>query len=140
MEISPNHQRVIVVGLYMLEKSIERIEEALITGDRGKITYRVNDRLDDEIRNSILQDIEEMRKIIRELKDELNLRTQEESMARKVRGEAAHIWEALSDMRSSGLDRYGKTPKELADFWDPRVEELIEISLRIEAKSNKSQR
>lgn len=140
IEISPNHQRVIIVGLYMLEKSIEQIEGALITGYRERITYEIIDYLDDNIRNSILQDIEKMRKIIRELKDGLNLQTQEESVLRKVRGEAAHIWEALSDMRSSGLDRYGKTPKELADFWDPRVEELIEISLRIEAKSNKSQR
>jgi hypothetical protein len=119
----------------MLEKSLERIEEALITEDRGRITYKVNEHLDGEVRNSILQDIEKMRRIIRDLKDELNLQAQEESMVRKVRGEAAHIWESLSDMRSSGLDRYGKTPKELADFWDPKIEELIEMSLRIEAKS-----
>jgi hypothetical protein len=138
MEISPNHQRVIGVGLYLLEKSLERIEDALITVDKERITYKVNDHLDDEVRNSVLQDIEQMRKIIRDLKDELNLQTQEESVVRRVRGEAAHIWEALSDMRSSGLDRYGKTPKELADFWDPKVEELIEMSLRIEAKSKGS--
>jgi hypothetical protein len=79
----------------------------------------------------VLQDVEKIRKIIRDLKDELNLRSEEESIARKIRGEAAHMWEMLSDMNSSGLDRYGKTPKELADFWDPKVEELIEISLRI---------
>ena len=138
MEISPNHQRVIGVGLYMLEKSLERIEDALITVDKERITYKVNDYPDDEARNSILQDIEQMRNIIKDLKDELNLQTQEESVVRKVRGEAAHIWEALSDMRSSGLDRYGKTPKGLADFWDPKVEELIEMSLRIEAKSKGS--
>jgi hypothetical protein len=51
------------------------------------------------------------------------------------------MWEMLCDMSSSGLDRYGKTPKELADFWDPKVGELIEISLRIrylmELESNK---
>lgn len=140
IEISPNHQRVIIVGLYMLEKSIEQIEGALITGYRERITYEIIDYLDDNIRNSILQDIEKMRKIIRELKDGLNLQTQEESVLRKVRGEAAHIWEALSDMTSGGLDRYGKTPKELADFWDSKIEELIEISLKIEAKSSKSQR
>ncbi|MER3446374.1 MAG: hypothetical protein C4291_05780 [Candidatus Dadabacteria bacterium] len=116
IEISPNHQRVIIVGLYMLEKSLERIEEALITDNRERITYKLDDHLDDEVRNSILQDIEEMRRIIRELKGGLNLQTQEESVVRKVRGEAAHIGEALSDMRSSGLDRYGKAPKELADF------------------------
>ncbi|GEM_PF-1832223 len=135
MEISPNHQRVIVVGLYMLEKSLERIEEALITEDRGRITYKVNEHLDGEVRNSILQDIEKMRNIIRDLKNELNLQAQEESIARRVRGEAAHIWEALCDMGSRGLDRYGKMPKELADFWDPKIDELIEMILRIEAKS-----
>jgi hypothetical protein len=138
MEISPNHQRVIIVGLYMLEKSLERIEEVLAADDGDRITYRVNDYLDDKVRSTVLQDIEKTRSIIRHLKDELNLQTQEESMARKVRSEASHLWEMLSDMRSGGLDRYGKTPKELADFWDPQLEELIEISLRIGAKSNKS--
>jgi hypothetical protein len=141
MEISPNHQRATRVGLYMLEKSLERIEEVLTPEDGGRISYRVNDYLDDKVRSTVLQDIEKTRSIIRHLKDELNLQTQEESMARKVRSEASHLWEMLSDMRSTGLDRYGKTRKELADFWNPKVEELTEIMLRIgylmEARSNK---
>lgn len=144
MEISPNHRRVILVGLYMLEKSLERIEEVLTAEDGERITYRVNDYLDDKVRSAVLQGIEETRSIIRDLKDELKLQPQEESMARKVRSEASHLWEMLSDMRSSGLDRYGKTPKELADFWNPKVEELIEIILRIgylvEARSNNPRR
>ncbi|MBI2486163.1 MAG: hypothetical protein HYW01_04235 [Deltaproteobacteria bacterium] len=138
MEINQYHQRVITAGLYMLEKSIELIERLLIVQDREKITYRVNDQPGDKVRNSVLQDVEKMRKIIRELKDELNLKPREESIARNVRAEAAHIWEALCDMVSGELDRYGKTPKELADLWDPKVKELIEISLRIEAKVSES--
>jgi hypothetical protein len=115
----------------MLEKSLERIWETLTAGDKERITYKVNNCPDKQVQNAVLQDVEKIRKIIRDLKDELNLRSEEESIARKIRGEAAHMWEMLSDMNSSGLDRYGKTPKELADFWDPKVEELIEISLRI---------
>ena len=128
----------------MLEKSLERIEEVLTNEDRERITYRVNDYLDDKVCSAVLQSLEKTRSIIRDLKDELKLQTQEESMVRKVRSEASHLWEMLSDMRSSGLDRYGKTPKELADFWNPKVEELIEIILRIghlvEARSNKPRR
>jgi uncharacterized protein YpuA (DUF1002 family) len=139
-EINPNHGRVITVGLYLLEKSLENIEEAITARDKERITYKVNHCQDNQVQNAVLQDVEKIRKIIRDLKNELNLQLQEESVARKVRGEAAHMWEMLCDMNSSGLNRYGKTPKELADFLDPRVEALIEISLRIryliEAESN----
>ncbi len=140
MEINQNHQRVITVGLYTLEKSTELIEQLLTVQDGERITYKANNQLDDKVRNSVLRDIEEMRKIIRELKDELNLKPREESIARNVRAEAAHIWEALCDMLSGGLDRYGKTPKELADLWDPKVKELIETCLRIETKLSESRK
>jgi hypothetical protein len=140
MQISQNHQRVIVVGLFTLKKSTELIEQLLTVQDRERITYKANDQLDDKIRNSVLQDVEKMRNIIRELKEELNLKPREESVAKNVWAEAAHIWEALCDMVSGELDRYGKTPKELADFWDPKVKELMEISLRIETKLNESRK
>lgn len=143
--ISQNHKRVITVGLYVLEKSLERIEETLTSAqDRERITYEVNDRLNDEVRNAVLQNIEKMRKIIKDLKDELKLQLQEEPIANKIKAEAAHIWQMLCDMRSGGLDRYGKTAKDLSDFLDPKVEELLEIILRIqylmEAESNKLER
>ncbi len=140
MEISENHQRVMTVGLHTLEKSLELIEQLLTVQNREKITYKVTDQLNDKVRISVLQDVEKMRETVRELKDELNLKTREESIARNVQAETAHIWEALCEMVSGELDRYGKTPKELADFWDPKVKELIEISLRIETKLNESRK
>jgi hypothetical protein len=144
MEFSQNHLRVIAVGLYTLEKSLERVEETLTAGHKEKITYKLNDYADDKVRNTALQDIEQIRNIIRDLKNELKLQPKEESITSKVRGEAAHMWERLCDLGSSGLNRYGETPKDLADFLGPRVEELIEITLRIQnlmrTESNKSKR
>ncbi len=52
-------------------------------------------------------------------------------MTGNLRVEAINIWEALSEMGSGDLDRYGKTPKELSDVWDPKVKEFIETSLRM---------
>jgi len=134
MELSQNHVRVMVASLYKLEKSIERIEGILTTQDRYKITYEVNDLVEDEVRDALLQDLERMGNIIESLKEKLSLKPRKESMTRNVRVEAINIWEALSEMGCDDLDRYGNTPKELSDVWDAKVKALIEISLRIETK------
>jgi len=126
--------RVMVASLYTLEKSIERIEGILTTQDRYKITYEVNDLVEDEVRDALLQDLERMGNIIESLKEKLSLKPRKESMTRNVRVEAINIWEALSEMGCNDLDRYGNTPKELSDVWDAKVKALIEISLRIETK------
>jgi hypothetical protein len=121
MEINQNHQRVMAASLYTLEKSIERIEGILTTQPRYRITYEVNDLLDDEVRSALLQDLERMRNIIERLKEKLNLKPRKDSMTRNLWVvEVINIWEALSEMESDELDRYGKTPKELSDVWTLR--------------------
>jgi hypothetical protein len=134
MELSQNHMRVMAASLYTLEKSIERIEGILTTQHRYRITYEVNDLLDDEVRDALLQDLERMGNIIESLKEKLSLKPRKESMTRNLRVEAINIWEALSEMGCDDLDRYGNTPKELSDVWDAKVKALIKISLRIETK------
>ena len=131
MEINENHQRVILSGLYMLEKSLERIKEGLATPDSERITYGLNDHLDGEARTIIIQHVEAISQIMRNIMHAFDVQSREESLAKKILAEASHIWEMLCDMRTSRLEKYGKTPKGFSDIWNPMLEDLIELTLRI---------
>ena len=123
--IPENHRRSISAGRELLDKILCRFEYWAKGGCLCGVIYREQNNLSDEQRRIILQEIENTRKIIIELRDTLELNVRISSVEAVIRVQSSFLWESLVELESKYLKRYGEFPKEFSAFLDPKINRLI---------------
>lgn len=79
----------------------------------------------------LIQEVAQMRAVIAELRDALDLEREHRSAAAAVHALACSLWPHLVELKGKHLNRYGDTPQEAVERLSPSVDRLIERIKRI---------
>jgi hypothetical protein len=120
--VSPTHARVLVADFKAIEDYCREIEKWL--GDPAGIFSKVEGEIPAESRRIMLKKFAEVYAQLQDIQHDLKLDKVVVDRLRLVDAYLSDAWVALSETNSRHLKAYGAVPKELADYLDPRLEEL----------------
>ena len=131
LRISDNHRRSISITLGLLDETLCRFQSWAEGGCSEGVLYRQQNDLTRNQRETILREVAAVRRLLDELKDALALEPRTEQVAGAVWSQSLGHLEALVELGSKYLQRYGQMPVGFAEYFDPRIEAIIEHILRI---------
>ena len=138
--ISDNHRRSISITLGLLDETLCRFQ-SWAEGTHGQgVLYRQQDDLTHSQREKVLREIAAVRRLLGELKDSLALEPTTQDLAGAIWSESLGHLEALVELGSKYLRRYGETPAGFAEYFDPRIEAIIGHMVRIARAAGHSDR
>jgi len=117
--------RAIAVRLSLLDEAICRVEQ-FVHGREVKSIFVVEaNSLAPSQREALAAGIGAVRDILRQLRADFHFSVSPRDAAGIVRGECNGQWLSLTEMQSRYLRGYGDVPKELAEYLDPKADELL---------------
>ncbi len=125
IEIDDNHRRGIGTALRQLDKLLSDVEDCAKGRQRQGVLFREVNPLTDEQQVALLRQVASMREVVADCGQQLALPVATECVTDGIWGSASAFWEVLVETSSKHLRRYGTVPDELAQFLDPRLDELI---------------
>ena len=123
--LSESHRRAITIALRMLDQMLCEFEEYARGRERHSVFYQERNSLTDPQRRALQGQIEEMRKVMADIKSRLALENEADPVAKRIWAKSAAFWEVLVETTTKHLARYGKPAQELGEFLDPRLTLLI---------------
>jgi len=132
-ELSDTHRRGIRTTLVLLDETLCHIEQWAKGREMHSVLYGERNRLTPAQKASIIREIEEMRKMLDELRQTLGLECGVTDGAREIWAMSWGFWEHLEELHGKHLRRYGEPPEWLSRYLDPKADELIEHLQRIAA-------
>jgi hypothetical protein len=130
--LGENHKRSIGTVAVLLDRMLCGFEAYARGRELHGLLYHERNRLSPEQRQEILDEVDRMRGVLKELQETFGLESEVEDVSRVMWGRSMAFWEDLVETETRYLCRYGATPPGLEDYLDPRIERLIE---RMEAIS-----
>lgn len=129
--LNPSQKNSLRISLSLVEKGMLDVEGLLLAGDYHGILLQTADDLDDGAKGGIQQLIEEVRELIKEMKDQFQLDLEVERKSRVIFGKAPLLWEIVTDTDASRLRGYGEIDPGLREVLDPSIERLGKLLLRL---------
>lgn len=121
-----NHRRSVSSSLYIVEKLLDEIAQALTHPDDG-IMYKMEVDVDPRQNQHIIGYISEAKKLIHQLYLKYELNPQHTLLSRFIESRKSKIWEILSGTNARGMKGYGPFPAGYAETFDSDIEQLIQI-------------
>ncbi len=131
IDVHANHKRGILSALRLLDQMLCEIEEYAQGREVASVLYRERNTLTAAQKQALTSETAAMKQELKEIKDRLGLAARKESVAREIWAKSSGLWETLVETTSRHLKRYGPVSEELAEFLDPRIEQLIEHLLNL---------
>jgi hypothetical protein len=125
--ISENHRRGIESTLGLLDEMLCRFEQWARGSESRGVLYEEHNSLTARQRKQILGTIVSIREVMKTLRDDLNLEGKVQDVRTAIWSQSASFWEALVELESPRLKRYGDLPAGFAEYFDPKVDTLIEL-------------
>ena len=125
-ELSDNHRRSISVTLQLVDKALCEWDDWANGRVPSGIMYSQRDTFSPTQKNELRNRIASIRQLIVRLRDDLRLNANVVATSQLIVGQAAVLWEMLTDLNSRGLKGYGKVPQDLAPYLDPIGEKLCD--------------
>jgi hypothetical protein len=124
--LGENHRRAIGTVAFMLDQMLCDFEAYAKGREFHGLLYHQRNRLSPKQRRAILDEVDRIRAVLKELRESLGLETRVEDVSREIWSRSSMFWENLVETETKYLRRYGKAPPGLADYLDPKIETLIE--------------
>ena len=115
--------RVVSATLRLVEQAVDQIERLLGEPDT-RITFRLVDDLDAELRRAIEVACDRLRGTLVKASRRLEVEVAERSRRRKIRAELSTVWAMLEDTKSSALQGYGPVSPDAGKVVDRLLEEI----------------
>jgi hypothetical protein len=125
IELGENHRRGISTTLTFLDEALCEFEQWAKGREVSSVLYQERNALSPRQRKRVLSEIAEMRDLLRELRDALELEGASQHATLAIWGRCSSLREHLVELTGSHLRRYGKPTPGLTDYLDPKVEELL---------------
>lgn len=130
-ELSVGHKNSIATTLTILDEALCEFEHWAEGREIKSIFYREDNELRPDQREAIKNQVARIRERLLELKDGLQLDGSPRSVAQSIWSQCSMLWVNLVEMTSKHLRGYGEVPAALAEYLDPRVAELIDLTQEI---------
>ena len=121
-----HHKNGIETTLGLLDEVLLEFEAWAHGRENRSVMYRERNTLSKDQRGKILLQVQKMRRVLVEVRDDLDLRTMTGNVAKSVLGRCSALWVSLVELESEHLGRYGKPPDGLAEYLDPKTAQLID--------------
>ncbi len=121
--LPPNHLRSVSASIYLVEKTIDELEN-MLTRPRQHFTYKIVNDIDDSEKEKLLQSIKQTRAFIAELMRKYGLNREVTYMSRILNARKSRMWEILGDTTSKRMKGYGHLPGETAAELDRDINKL----------------
>jgi len=126
VKLPKNQLRSVSVSMYLIEKSIDELEE-LIKGKNNGYTYQVVNDLDERELNKDLSIILKVKEKIAQLSKKYELHSDVTYMSRIRNSKKSKMWEVLCDTNSKRLKGFGALTENIANEVDEDMNSLIEL-------------
>jgi hypothetical protein len=126
IELSENHRRSISITLQLVDKALCEWEDWANGRVRSGIMYCEKDTFSSTQKSEMRNRIARIRDSLMRLRDDLQLLTNPVATSQSIIGQAAVLWEMLTELNDRGLQGYGKAAKDLAPYLNPIGETLCE--------------
>lgn len=126
IELSGNHRRSISITLQLVDKALCEWEDWASGHVRSGVMYCEKDTFSSTQKSEMRKRIAKIRQSLVRLRDDLQLLTNVVATTEPIIGQAAVLWEMLTELNGRGLQGYGKVAEDLAPYLDPIGETLCE--------------
>ncbi len=137
ISISDNHRRAIGSTLRALDELLFLFERWMRDPPAQGPLYREKDTLTEGQKSEVRAEIKALRSLIAEMRDVLGLEPRTEDLSGAIWSRSVAWWEALVELESRHLRRYGDMPESLADYIDPRARRMLEHLQSIAEKARR---
>lgn len=124
--VNTAHQRGIGVTLTLVDTALCRMDEWADGREVRSVLHQEHNNLTRYQRVEIRRTTESIRRLIQEVAQAFDINASVQDAASTIRGECAGVWEPLVEMLATHLKRYGDLPEGLAEYRDPKTEQIIE--------------
>ena len=118
--------------LLILDETMDEIEELCMTQDEKGILYDVVNNLSEKEKGRVVEDINRIREVIREIARGINIKKKRYETKRLISSRIASLWEMIYEIESNRLKGYGDISKSLKEYLDPEVDKIIHLLNDIE--------
>ncbi len=125
--LNPSQKDSLRISLMLIEKGILEVERVLYDGEHEGVFFRISDDLRQETKTGIRTLIEEIRVILREMKDQFHLGREINDKSRAVFAKVPLLWEISAGTKASRLRGYGEIDPRLKDLLNPSMERLGDL-------------
>jgi hypothetical protein len=129
--LSPGHTNSIATTLTILDEALCEFEQWAQGREIKSVFYREENQLQPDQRDAIKNQVARIREKLLELKDGLQLEGSHRSVAQSIWSQCSMLWVNLIQVTSKHLRGYGEVPAAVAEYLDPRVAELIDLTKEI---------
>ena len=122
--IGDNHRRRIGASLSLIDDVLVQWERyAAGAGVAGALRHLENDLTPDQ-RRALGQLVAQIRSLLAELQDALELPTAVRTVRSTLPGQCGILWETVADLDPKHLQAWGVTGPAFNDYWEPRRQRL----------------
>jgi hypothetical protein len=131
--LSEAHRSKIRITLTLLDEALVNFEAWAQGREVRSVLYREDNNLDPARRSGLLADIAAIRRLIQELRDDLQLEASSQDIAKTIRSHCYLLWVDVLELTGKYLRGFGEPPPELVNYLDPRADRLLQYLDHIKA-------
>jgi hypothetical protein len=121
-----HHKNGIETTLGLLDEALLEFEAWAHGRENRSVLYRERNTLSEDQQKRISIQVQKIRTVLVEVRDDLDLRTMTGNVAKSILGQCSALWVSLVELEGEHLGRYGKPPDGLAEYLDPKTSRLID--------------
>jgi hypothetical protein len=123
--LDDSHRTRIRITLTILDEALSNFAEWAQGRAVRAILYAEDNDLSPRQKEGLLAAVDNIRHIMRELRDELELEINPQSVTKNIQGSCHILWVDVLEMTGKYLRGFGKPPQELVDYLDPRAHQIL---------------
>ncbi len=125
-DLSESHRSQIRITLTLLDEALVKFEKWAQGREVRSILYIERNTLAPDEQTKLLANIAGIRRIIRELRDDLSLEASPQDIAKTIRAHCYILWVNILEMTGKYLRGFGEPSQELVDYLDPRANLILQ--------------
>lgn len=123
--LSESHRSMIRITLRILDEALAKFAEWAQGREVRAILYAEENDLSPRQKEGILADVDGIRQIMRELRDNLELEVNSHSVTKTIGGSCYVLWVNVLEMTGKYLRGFGEPSPEFVDYLDPKVNQIL---------------
>jgi hypothetical protein len=124
--LGESHRSRIRITLTILDEALAKFTGWAQGQEVRALLYAEENDLSPRQREALLADVAAIRQVIKELHEDLALKTQPQSVARAIRASCYVLWVDVLEMTGKYLRGFGEPSPQLVDYLDPKAHQILQ--------------
>jgi len=125
-DLGESHRSRIRITLRILDEALAKFAEWAQGREVRAILYAEENDLSPPQKEGILADVDGIRQIMRELRDNLELEVNPRSVTKTILGSCYVLWVDVLEMTGKYLRGFGEPSPEFVAYLDPKVKQILQ--------------